>query len=54
MAQGPGIYSVTLRVTDSGTPSLSATQTLQITVKEGNSPPVRRQFSAKTSAKAAP
>jgi len=38
-AQGPGLYPVTIRVTDSGTPSLSATQTITITVNEVNNPP---------------
>jgi hypothetical protein len=39
-AQGPGVYAVTLRVTDNGTPSLGATQTVQITVNEVNNAPV--------------
>jgi hypothetical protein len=39
-AQGPGFYSVTVRVTDDGTPSRSATRTFGITVRDVNSPPV--------------
>src|SRR5262245_40438878 len=38
-AQGPGTSPVTVRVTDSGTPSLSATRTFNVTVKEVNSAP---------------
>jgi hypothetical protein len=38
--QGPGEYAVSVRVSDDGTPSLSATQTFQITVVESNRPPV--------------
>ena len=37
--QGPGIYSITVRVTDNGTPNMSATQSFQVTVNEVNSPP---------------
>src|SRR5437867_55261 len=39
-AQGPGDYSVTVRVTDSGTPALSASRTFAIHVTEVNSAPV--------------
>ncbi|MEK7677597.1 MAG: putative Ig domain-containing protein, partial [Verrucomicrobiota bacterium] len=42
-AQGPGTYSVTVQVTDNGTPGLSATQSFQIVVNEVNVAP---QFSA--------
>jgi hypothetical protein len=38
--QGPGFYAVTVRVTDSGTPRLSATATFHVTVNEVNNPPV--------------
>ena len=38
--QGPGSYPLTIRVVDNGTPSLSATQTITVTVLETNSPPV--------------
>ena len=37
---GPGVYPVTIRVTDSGTPRLSATAAFQVTVREVNVPPV--------------
>ena len=33
-AQGPGVYPVTIRVTDNGTPSLSASEAISITVNE--------------------
>ncbi len=39
-AQGPGTYTVRVRVTDDGTPPLSATTSLSITVREVNNPPV--------------
>ena len=39
-AQGPGSYSVAVRVYDDGTPSLSATNSFQLTVNEVNSAPV--------------
>ncbi|MGI9036251.1 MAG: Ig-like domain-containing protein [Pyrinomonadaceae bacterium] len=39
-AQGPGTYTVTFRVTDNGTPSLSDQQTMTITVNEVNKAPV--------------
>lgn len=38
-SQGPGVYPITVRVSDSGTPVLSATQTFIVTVLETNSPP---------------
>jgi hypothetical protein len=38
-AQGPGEYPVTIRVTDNGTPPLSATQPLTVTVLEVNRAP---------------
>ena len=38
-AQGPGAYAVTIRVTDSGVPPLSASQTFRVTVREVNRPP---------------
>lgn len=37
--QGPGLYHITVRVTDDGTPTLSATQTFSVTVNEVNSAP---------------
>lgn len=37
--QGPGVYSVTVRVTDNGSPNRSTTETIQITVTEMNTAP---------------
>lgn len=39
-AQGPGNYSATIRVTDSGSPPLSDVETMTISVAEVNQPPV--------------
>ncbi len=39
-AQGPSTNTVTVQVTDDGTPSLSATHSFQIVVQEVNSPPM--------------
>jgi VCBS repeat-containing protein len=39
-AQGAGTYNVTVRVTDNGSPALSAEETVTITVREVNIPPV--------------
>jgi PKD repeat protein len=39
-AQGPGVYPVTVRVTDSGAPPLSDSETIMITVTETNEAPV--------------
>jgi hypothetical protein len=38
--QGPGVYALTTVVTDNGTPNLSATNTITVTVNEVNSAPV--------------
>jgi hypothetical protein len=38
-AQGPGVYNITVRVTDNGTPALNDFETIQITVTEINLPP---------------
>ncbi|HKS37081.1 MAG TPA: putative Ig domain-containing protein, partial [Verrucomicrobiae bacterium] len=38
-AQGPGVYDLTVRVTDNGSPALFATRTFRVTVNEENSPP---------------
>ena len=38
--QGPGIYPITVRVTDNGNPKLSATQVFTVSVREVNSAPV--------------
>jgi len=39
-AQGPGSYQVTVRVTDNGSPNLTASETITITVNEVNAVPV--------------
>ncbi|PYI87545.1 MAG: hypothetical protein DME26_05830, partial [Verrucomicrobia bacterium] len=39
-AQGPGINSITVRVTDNGSPPLSDTKSFSVVVNEVNSPPV--------------
>jgi hypothetical protein len=38
-AQGPGVYFITLGVTDNGTPPLSTNRVFKVTVHEVNSPP---------------
>lgn len=47
-ADGPGVYSVGLRVTDNGTPSLSATQMITITVHEVNNAPTLAPLNSRT------
>jgi len=47
-AQGPGVYPVTVRVTDNGTPRLSAFATISITVNEVNTAPVLGPVSDQT------
>jgi hypothetical protein len=47
-AQGPGVYPVTIRVTDDGSPSLSATQAITITVNEVNNAPVLAPLVSRT------
>ncbi|MSU62580.1 MAG: hypothetical protein EXS31_09310 [Pedosphaera sp.] len=39
-SQGPGTYTITVRVTDDGTPALSDSRSFQLTVEEVNSAPV--------------
>ncbi len=39
-AQGPGVYPITVRVTDNGDPPLSDARTFTVTVAEINAPPV--------------
>lgn len=39
-AQGPGVYNITVRVTDDGTPSLSDFETITVTVNEVNTAPI--------------
>ena len=38
--QGPGIYPITVRVTDNGSPILDDSETINVTVKEVNAAPV--------------
>jgi hypothetical protein len=47
-AQGPNSYSITVRVTDSGTPSLNDEETITITVNEVNVAPVLGAIGNKT------
>ncbi len=47
-AQGPSSNSITIRVTDNGSPSLSATQTFTVLVNEVNEPPSLTQVSNQT------
>lgn len=39
-ADGPGVFPITVRVTDNGTPPRSTTQSFTVTVRETNQPPV--------------
>lgn len=52
-AQGPGTYTITAAVRDNGTPSLSATNSFNVSVSEGNSPPSLTPISDKTIAELA-
>ncbi len=45
---GPGVYTLTVRVTDDGTPPLSSTRTVRITVNEVNNPPEMAFISPQT------
>jgi Putative Ig domain/N-acetylmuramoyl-L-alanine amidase/Fibronectin type III domain len=47
-AQGPGIYSITVRVSDNGTPQLSDFETISVVVDETNAAPVLASISNKT------
>jgi len=47
-AQGPGTYPVTVRVTDNGSPALTATTGFTVTVNEVNQAPVLATISSKT------
>jgi regulation of enolase protein 1 (concanavalin A-like superfamily) len=38
--QGPGVYSITVRATDNGSPALSTTESFQVTVRDINNPPI--------------
>ena len=46
--QGPGVYSLTVRVTDNGSPALSASEVISITVSEVNVAPVLTPIGAKS------
>jgi hypothetical protein len=43
--QGPGIYQITVRVTDNNLPPASDAKTFQVTVTESNQPPVLTSIS---------
>lgn len=47
-SQGPGSYTIKVVATDNGVPPLSATNSVQITVTETNSPPVLNPISDRT------
>jgi hypothetical protein len=47
-AQGPGSYSITVRVTDNGSPAMSDTETITVTVNEVNVAPVLAPIGAKS------
>lgn len=47
-AQGPGVYPITIRVTDNGSPVLSDFETIQITVNETNNAPILTPIGNKT------
>ena len=47
-AQGPGVYDVTIRVTDNGSPALSDFETFSIVVNESNRPPLLAAIPNKT------
>ncbi len=47
-AQGPGSYPITVRVTDDGTPNLSDSETITVTVDEVNGAPVLAAIGGKS------
>lgn len=47
-AQGPGSFPITVRVTDSGTNHLTDSETITVTVKEVNAPPVLAEITDKS------
>lgn len=54
-AQGPGVYSVTVRVTDNGLPApLNDTETFSVTVNEVNAPPVLNPIGNRVGSEGAP
>ena len=44
--QGPGIYSITIKVTDNSLPTLSDSETFQVTVNEVNLPPALKEITS--------
>ena len=52
-SQGPGTHTITVRVTDSGTPALFDTETFTVTVTDTNQAPVLSPISDQTIAEAA-
>ena len=53
-AQGPGVYSLTVRVTDNGSPALSASETISITVSEVNNAPVLAAIGTRSATQGSP
>src|SRR5207244_4515346 len=47
-SQGPGSYTITVRVTDNASPQVSDTKTFKVTVNEVNNPPVMDFIQAQT------
>jgi N-acetyl-anhydromuramyl-L-alanine amidase AmpD len=47
-AQGPGPYPITVRVTDNGSPASNDFETISVTVKEVNAPPVLSTIATQT------
>lgn len=47
-AQGPGVFALTFRASDNGTPPLSDLETIQVAVLESNLPPVLAAISDQT------
>jgi hypothetical protein len=52
--QGPGSYTITVRVTDNGSPNLSATRSFNVQVAEMNNPPVLNGITDRNIAEGAP
>ena len=49
-AQGPGVFPITVNVADNGSPSLTDTETIQVTVNEVNVAPILNPIGNKTTA----
>lgn len=47
-AQGPGTFTINVQVADNGSPTLSATQSISVTVTEANSPPALAAIAPQT------